>query len=196
VKRLLSFLFATLFTCGFAAQEVRDSSTGAVFPAQISFDEGGTKYDLSATGVATRKKFGIKVYSVAHYLQGGDSEKDRFQQILEDDKAKQLTMNWLRSASQQQIKEGYEDSFRKTLSPSLHNQLAKDIQKYVSFFTESTKKGDVMVIRWTPGGKITLLMNDKELGTLTNPTFAKELWNLWFGDKSVVDRNQLVSLMK
>ena len=168
------------------------------FPSEISFEAEGKKYDLQLTGTSLRKKFGFKVYRVAHYREKGtpQTDGDKFQHVLNDDKAKELYIKWIHAASSKQMHDGYIDSFKNTLSPADYEQLNPKIQQYLSFFNEPIQKGDIMVIRWIPGGKIQLLLNDKEKGNLTDPTFAKALWNLWFGEKSVVNREELLNLEK
>lgn len=164
------------------------------FPSEISIDAEGKKYDLQLTGVSTRRKFGIKVYDVAHYLEKGASHGsgDKFEQILTDGKAKELYMKWVHAATPTQMKDGYLDSFKNSLSLSDHEKLLPKIQEYVGFFNERIKKGDVMVLRWLPGGHIQLLLNDKEMGRISDSAFAKALWSLWFGPKSVVNRDNLI----
>lgn len=186
----LSFLAVSF---GIADETVKDTVTGEVFPAQITLEEDGHTYTLLATGISTRKKFGVKVYSVAHYMEQGPlAAGDKFLEILKEGKVKQLTFKWLHNASAKQMQEGYLDSFKNILSKEQHTQLENPIQEYVGFFKEPLKKGDTLILRWLPGGKIELLLNQKELGHLSNPDFAKALWSMWFGPKSVVDRDRLL----
>lgn len=193
--KLFSFLaLCCAFTLN-AENEISDKATGEVFPAEISFNYQGKDYQLEATGVATRKKFFIKVYSVAHYLQkGAATGKDKLQEIMSDANAKQLTIKWVRAVSAAKIQDGYEESF-KTAIPDPDTQLQTAIKTYIAFFKQDAEKGDEHVIRWIPGGIIEVQIKGKTVGTLTNPEFAKGLWNIWFGPKSVVNRDNLMSLM-
>lgn len=180
-----------------AADEVSDATTGQTFPKQVTFDFEGKNYVLDATGTSTRKKFMVKVYSVASYLQQGAAiTGNKFEQFLTDDKAKQLTLKWVRAASVDQVQKGYEESFKNSLSTTEFNALKGDIAKYLAFFAQPVEKGDEQVLRWIPGGTVEVLIKGNSAGTITNPVFAKALWNLWFGDKSVVNRDGLVSLIK
>lgn len=194
----LFLFFCVLSISLYADAEVRDPSTGETFPSEVTFEHAGKEYHLQATGVSTRKKFFVKVYSVAHYLeQGGDNAKgDKFQQILQDDKAKQLTLKWLRNVNKGKVQEGYQESFKNTLSGTQYLQLQKEITTYTNFFNQDVQKGEEQILRWLPGGEIEVIINGNKAGSITNQEFAKALWNIWFGSKSVVDRNNLVSLMK
>jgi hypothetical protein len=182
------FGLATTYLCA----DVNDPSTGVVFPSEISFDANGQKYNLKETGVSTRKKFFVKVYSVASYIQDGATKND----LLEDGKAKQLTMKWVHEADAQKIQDGYKESFKTTLSSAENTQLTNEINKFVSFFSKPAQKGDEYILRWIPGGTVQVILNGTEAGTITNPEFAKGLWSIWFGTKSVVDKEKLSADLK
>jgi hypothetical protein len=197
--KFMLFSCLALF-CAFnlhAENEVSDKATGEVFPAEISFDYQGKDYQLEATGVSTRKKFIFKVYSVAHYLQkGAATGNDKLQEIMSGANAKQLTLKWVRAAPAAKVQEGYEESFKTAIPDPAYTQLQSAIKTYVAFFNQDVEKGDEHVIRWIPGGIIEVLIKGKTVGTITDPEFAKGLWNIWFGPKSVVNRDSLISLMK
>lgn len=197
LKLALICCFTLLATFTFA--EVRDSTTGEVFPNEVSFEYQGKPFKLQITGEATRKKFFVSVYSVAHYLQEGApmaSGANKIQTILDEDTAKQLTFKWVRTVEAAKVKEGYDESFKKTLSPFEYAQLQNEITHFLSYFNQEVKKGDEQVLRWLPGGSIEVIIKGNKVGTISNPAFAKALWSIWFGDKSVVDREKLVSLLK
>lgn len=202
MKTLTTSIFSVFFClsslCLFADANITDSNTGITFPSEVSFKSNGKDYKLQATGVSTRRKFFVKVYSVASYLQDAAQAKggDKFEQIMQPDKAKQLTLKWVHEASVGKIQEGYHESFRSALPEDQYAQQKNDIEKYISFFNVDVKVGDEQVIRWLPGGVVEVLFNGKSAGTLTNPEFAKTLWSIWFGPNSVVKRDELVSLMK
>ena len=191
-------LFLSTFTFQLGAQEtIKDNISGELFPKTVSFDHNGKQYHLEATGATTRKKLIIKVYSLAHYLQKkeGRNAGDRFQSILRDDVAKQFTMRWLHNVDVDKIQEAYQDGFRKNLSPDVYNRLQNEIDQFISFFNQPAKKGDEYILRWIPGGMVEVHMNGKKAGSVTNPDLARGLWSIWVGDKSIVNRDQLVSLM-
>jgi hypothetical protein len=73
--------------------------------------------------------------------------------------------------------------------------LQNEIDRFISFFNGDIQKGDVHILRWLPDGNIEVLVNDKKVGSIKNNEFAHLLWSIWFGPKSVVNRNSLVSRM-
>lgn len=195
-KMKLSSFFAIFFclaTMGLYS-DITDSSTGLTFPSEITVEHSGKQYKLQSTGVATRKKFFVKVYSVASYIQSGVdfSSDDKFQPFLSDAYAKQLTMKWVHEADPDKIQGGYIESFKNALSPSDFSRIQNDINQYVQYFNHPVQKGDEHILRSFPDGTVEVLMNGKTVGTINNKDFAKALWSIWFGNKSVVDRNRLV----
>lgn len=194
--KLTLICLCTLLTT-FTFSEVRDSSTGENFPNEVSFEYQGKPLKLQITGVATRKKFFVSVYSVAHYLQDGALPKgvNKFQAILNGDKAKQLSFKWVRTVEAAKVKEGYDESFKKSLSPSEYAQVRNEITQFLNYFNQEVKQGDEQILQWLPDGKIEIIINGNKQGSINNPAFAKALWSIWLGDKAVVDREKLVSLL-
>lgn len=195
MKLTLLSCLAVFFAFNLHAQnEITDKATGESFPASVSFESQGKNYQLDATGVSTRKKLVFKVYSVAHYLQKDAANgKDLLQAIMDDANAKQLTIKWVRDVPAEKVREGYEESFKTAISEPAHAKLQNEIKTYLGFFNQNVKKGDVHVIRWIPGGIIEVQIDGKTVGTIINPEFAKGVWDIWFGAKSVVNRDQLLS---
>lgn len=191
----LCFTFLSLSLNG--AEDVSDKSTGVTFPPSVKIDQDGKSYNLQVTGVATRKKLIVSVYSVASYLQDGayTAGGDKIAAIMQDDKAHQLTLKWVHEASVDKVQNGYKESFKGALTEAQQKELEKEITQYVGFFSKDVKKGDEHILRWLPGGIIDVTINGTKAGSITNKEFAKGLWSIWFGDNSVVNRDRLISLM-
>ena len=199
MKFLMGLLMVVATFMNMNAQEsISDSSTKEAFPAEISFDANGKSYQLTATGVATRKKLIIKVYSIASYLQK-DAYKpngDNLLAILSDDNAKQLTIKWVRGVGSEQVRESYDEAFHKVLSDQEYAAQKANLDQFLQYFSQGANKGDEFIFRSVPGGYIEILINGKKVGSVTNKVLAKALWSIWFGDKSVVDRNDLLNRPK
>lgn len=184
------FLLVTLNLS--AENPILDSATGVSFPSEVTFDFNGKTYHLEATGVATRKKLFIKVYSIAHYLQdGGDIAA-----ILQDNKAKQFTIKWVYDVSVEKIQNAYQEAFQNIFSAEEQAGLQPEINQFLSYFNHAAKKGDEYILRWIPGGTTEVIINGEKKGSIVNPTFAKGVWNIWFGPKSVVNVDNLTSNLR
>lgn len=177
---------------------VTDKGSGATFPAEVNFEQNGKKYHLALTGTATRKKFFVKVYGVASYLQDGGAPAagDKYSEFFNDAKAKQLTIKWVHEAPADKVRDQYVESFKTNVSPEDLNRLQPEINTWLSFFNRDIQKGDEQVIRWIPGGIIEFSVNGQKVGSINNEAFARGLWSLWFGPNTSFDKAALVSQMR
>jgi len=193
---ILAGLCLLLSTNGYAGS-IQDRNTGVSFPDEISISENGTTYTLQATGVSTRKKFFAKVYSIAHYLQDPQnaSGNQAYDKVYDNEKAKQLTMIWVRSVDRNKIQDGFKDAFQKVMSRQEHARLQKEINQFIGFFNQNARDGDEYVIRWMPKGKIEVFLNGNKKGEIDNEAFASAVWDVWLGPKSAVNRSEMVSKM-
>lgn len=193
------FAVLVLYSCTlFGGETIKAPSTNLQFPTEIYIqNSAGQKDVLHATGVATRSKFFVNVYSIAHYMSNpkGGSRNALFDEILTDNQAKQVTLRWVRDVELGQMRDGLKESMDKILlnEPA---KIDKETEQFLSFFKESIQSGDEHVIRWLPGGVVEVEVNGEHKGTINNPEFAHTLWSVWFGPKSVVSRNRLVALIK
>lgn len=196
--KFFSLLLAITLSCIDlkAVESILDQSTKEAFPSEVTFETNGKKYELQATGVATRKKLFIKVYSIASYLQ-----KDAFKpnvnllsEILSDANAKQLTIKWVRNVDSAKIQETYLESFHKAFPGDKFAQYQAEITTFLQFFSQGVHKGDEFILRWLPTGVIEVLVNNRKTGSVINKGFALGLWDIWFGENSVVNRDGLLSI--
>lgn len=194
MKKNLFFIMMLSFVTLF--QSVQGEASD--FPSQVTFEQGGKNYQLQESGVATRRKFMVKVYNVASYLENGivTDKANAFDQILQDNKAKQLTLKWVHEASTAKVQEGYQETFKKVLSSDEYANMKSEIDTYLGFFNADVKVGDEQVIRWLPGGYLEVIINGKSVGNITNAAFAKEVFSIWFGPNSIVKREDLISMIK
>ncbi len=184
------------FLC-LAQEFLEDPLTQARFPLVIAFNDKEIDDILQATGVASRTKFFVKVYSIAHYWQHPlkGSEQEIVEAIFQDGKAKQFIIRWLRDIPLEKVRETFYDTFQNILPENDRHHLQKDIDRFLTFYDEDVQKNEQHGIRWLPGGHIQLWVDGKKKGELTSVNFAKALWNIWLGPKSVVNRQQLLSLI-
>jgi len=195
---LLLCSFCTFsFTGNLSASDIVDNATGITFPSQISFEEGGENFTLEATGVTTRKKIFAKVYSIAHYMQNpvaGSANALVTEALNNDSIAKQLTMQWVRRVNSKKISDAYASALEDTMTPSEHQAMQKEIDRFIGFFGNEAQVGDIYIFRWLPRGKLIIEINGKQTGEINNPAFAKSVWEIWLGSDRVVKRAKLVSL--
>jgi len=188
-------LLSSLVAFASPAQEmVKEPSTGKSFPAEVKFSQGGKEYALTLTGVTVRKKFVFKVYGIAHYMQDPvkAGKEETFKSILADGKAKQLTMEFARTVSPTQAQDAYRDGFKENATSEELKAIQPTIDKFLKYFTNDVKENDRFTLRWLPGGTIVANIQGEEKPSLSNETFARVLWTIWFGTDSIVDREELI----
>ena len=173
------------------------TNSGVSFPSKVTINANGKEYTLNETGTSTRKKFFVKIYVIASYLDVASkvNASNKFEAFTNDAYAKQLTFKFVHEVSVDKIREAYSESLN-NIDPNLVSQLQGEIQKFIGFFNEPIPVGEEQIFRWLPGGNVEILINGKKVGNITNKAFAQALWSIWLGDKSVVNRDDLTSLIK
>ena len=188
---------AFLFVTGLAAAQERvvEPSTEKSFPATVTIASGEKQYTLSMTGVTVRKKFVFKVYGMAHYMENppSGSTKEVLKAMTVDGKAKQITMDFAREVTVEQIRGAYSDGFNENATAAELASLKPSIDAFLGYFDAPVKENDTFILRWFPGGTIVPVISGKEKAAIVNQRFAEVLWTIWFGEDSIVDRDDLVS---
>ncbi len=133
---------------------------------------------LVLNGLGLRTKFMVKVYVVGLYLEQKSSDPDA---ILKTDARRSIVMHFVHGASQSQMANAFDDSFRDN-SPEAAKTLKADIDKLLAAL-EPVKDGDQMIFTYVPGTGITFALNGKEKLTIAGPAFAPVLFSVWLGPK-------------
>ena len=197
MKRPLVFalFLGMLLTASLQGQEmVKEPSTGKSFPAAVSIASNGVTYPLSLTGVTVRKKMIFKVYGMAHYIQ--DPVRGKKDAVLNamtvDGKAKMIVMDFARDVDAGKIRDTYMEGLKDNASVQEWTSIQPAADQFVGFFTQDVKEGDQFVLRWLPGGIVSVAIAGIDKPVITNQQFARVLWSIWFGQNSIVDREDLV----
>jgi hypothetical protein len=167
-----------------------------MFPATVEFQHAGKDYQLSVTGVSVRKKLVFKGYGIAHYMEVAEF-KDVYKALdtaLSDAYAKQITMDFARDIDMKKIQDAYRKGFEKNANDEEKEVIAPFVDKFVGYFGEDVKENDQYVLRWLPDGIVLTIVKGEEKEPIENITFAKVLWRIWLGEKSIVDRKKLVKM--
>lgn len=196
--RLSTMLVAALLACTpllFSQETVKESSTGKTFPVSIVVTHDGKDVPLTLTGTTVRKKLIIKVYALAHYMQDPPTgkEKDLYAAVLTDGKAKELTMDFVREVGMDKIRDAYRDGFEENATKEEFKTIGPLVEQFVGYFATDVKENDRFIVRWLPGGIVQAQVQGTEKPAIASTLFARVLWSIWFGEDSIVDREELVS---
>jgi hypothetical protein len=175
---------------------VQESSTDKMFPRKVTFSVDTTEYNLTITGTAVRKKFIIKVYGMAHYIQNSPTGKvqEVIDSILSSDAAKQFTLDFARDVGPDKIQGAFRDGFKKNASDEELETIQTDLDAFIGYFAKEVKENEQYIFRWLPDGTLISIIQEEEFPAIQNKTLAKILWKIWLGKDSIVDEKKLVSL--
>jgi hypothetical protein len=178
-----------------AQESVVEPSTEKSFPARVTVSSGEKEHTLSITGVTVRKKFVFKVYAMAHYMEDppSGSRSDLMKAMTVDGKVKQITMDFAREVTADQIRGAYGDGFKENAAAAELASLKPSIDTFLGYFDAPVRENDTIILRWFPGGKIVAVISNREKPSIVNQRFAEVLWTIWFGEDSIVDREELVA---
>jgi hypothetical protein len=181
-----------------AQNSLKEPSTEKSFPSEIKFTYNAKEYSLQCTGLAVRKKFFFKVYGMAHYIEGintVNNKNEAYSTIIAEGKAKEIMMVFVRNVDVKSIRDTYNEGFKNNTSDAELKEIQPLIEIFLGYFSKDVKENDRFVFRWIPDGTIVVIINDEEKPAITNKLFARTLWSIWFGEDSVVDREDLVGRM-
>ncbi len=190
-------LLSIIVASGMAQDRVTEPSTGKSFESKAVFSYNGTDYVQQLTGMAVRKKLVFKVYGMAHYMQepAAASRDAAFKAVLTDGPAKEIVMTFVRDVDRDKIREAYREGFKENASTEDLKKLQPLIDRFVGYFTGDVKENDQFVLHWLPGGVIIAVVQGEQKNPITDVLFARTLWSIWFGEDSIVDRDDLIDRM-
>jgi hypothetical protein len=150
-------------------------------------DVGGVKLDDQVTvngqrlvlnGGAVRKKFFIKVYAAGLYIPSKQSSATA---ILAADAPRRMVMHFVFNVEKEKIAEAWQEGLRDN-TPNASAEV-KTAFKTLSSWMEDMKKGQTIVLTYTPGTGTVVEVNGKTKGTLGGKAIADAILNTWVGPK-------------
>ena len=169
------------------------------FSSHVVIEYNNKQFDLGLTGKTIRRKFFLKIYSMAHYMEMGPgiinpgaTDNEIYKSILQDNAAKQVSMVFLRSLKASQIKDSLLSGIKSNSSEDEFQQMLPDVERFQQAISSDVEKDDEFVIRWLPDGTLVSLFQGQEISAIRNDRFARVLWSIWFGENPVVNRKSLI----
>lgn len=177
-KRIFILLLAGLcfvFTPGIQAKELQ----GVSFPQEKIVD-GKT---LTLNGVALRKALGIiKVFAGGFYLETPTTD---YKTAIESEQVKYFYLEYLTSkATAKKLQDGFLKSITKANPPELVAAQQKNIELYASWLDQDMKPGSTSESIYVPGKGLTLIVNGKTKGTISDVSFARMYYRYSLGKKA------------
>ncbi len=193
---VLAFILISVAHAGDSVSETRDEKQ---FPHNIVIEYNNEQLDLFMTGLTIRRKFFLKIYSMAHYIEhlpnvaGSDISDDNiYKSILQNNGIKQISMVFMRKLSAEQIQNSLRSGMQLNSSEADYLKILPQVEEFMQAIHANVKKNDEFVIRWYPDGSVISIFQGTQISSIKSVKFAETLWAIWFGDFSVVDRKALI----
>jgi Chalcone isomerase-like len=184
------------------AETVAEPSTGHAFETVLNVD--GRPYTL--VGVGVRKKFIVKVYAMALYLDEADGRHafpalvsrvggHDHAKLTSDDHAQSFVMwgtfgkrailHFVRNVDAGKIRGAFEEGLEEELSDKAPADLKQAAQAFLALFDKDLKTGQQIVIHTSADGKIEVDIAGVKKSGPQSPRLARSVWGIWLGAKPI-----------
>jgi hypothetical protein len=152
------------------------------FPAVMQINVGGRNEQLRRTGIATRKKLGIKFYRIAGYCDTDHAPRD-VDALAAADVAKRLVLVMERDIADWVLRKSFEEAFA---ANDPKGQFSAEVKAMLDHITSRPlKKGDSVTITHVPQTGIECFVCDSATTSVQNLPFAHVVWNVYMGPQGV-----------
>jgi hypothetical protein len=149
----------------------------------LNINLDGLHLTLDLIGEAERTFLFFDVYDIAYYkellLSKGVSLNEA------------LYLKYERNLSKEKIHEVLEKGIKSNLTSQDFRSLSSEIDSLLSTIGKDIYDGDVLTILKSPNGQLSFLYNRSFVYKLDNSLLANAVWDIWMGEKSVIDRESL-----
>jgi len=192
-------LSIALISVAHADNGVSETRDEKQFPHNIVIEYKNEQLELFITGLTVRRKFFLKIYSMAHYIEqlpnvaGSDISDDLiYKSILQNNGIKQISMVFMRKLSAEQIQNSLRSGIQLNSNEADYLKILPQVEEFMQAISADVKKNDEFIIRWLPDGSVISFFQGMQISSIKSAKFAETLWAIWFGEFSVVDRKALI----
>jgi Chalcone isomerase-like len=185
-----------------ADDTVTEPSTGQDFPVARTVDG----HTLTLLGVGVRKKFVVKVYAMALYVDETEARRNfpplvaraggrSRAQLLSSDHAQQFTiwgafdkvavLHFVRNVDADKIKEAFVDGLEDELSDKAPAEMKKAADAFVALFDHPLKDGQEIELRTDGDGHIAVTIAGEKKDGPRSAKLARAIWSIWLGPKPI-----------
>jgi len=154
-------LSIALISVAHADNSFSETKAEKKFPRSIIIEHNNEQLDLFLTGVTIRRKFFLKIYYMAHYIEqppevaGADtSDENIYKSILENSGTKQISMVFMRKLSADQIQKSLRTGIILNSNEAEYLQIQPQVEEFMQAINADVKKNDEFIIRWYPDGSV------------------------------------------
>lgn len=179
MKKILTISLATVLAVSLAIPALHAAEIAGV-TLEESLQIGEKKAALTGMGLRTKTFLKVKVYVAGLYMEDPSLKAG---DIIASDQSKAIVMNFLyKEVEGEKLQESWRDGFDSN-TPSAGADLKKQMDRFVSLFTDSAMKGDRYVFAYEPGKGTSISLKGEVKAMIPGRDFASALMAIWFGDK-------------
>jgi len=151
---------------------------GVKFPTEKVI-EGKT---LKLNGVSSLKKFWVKVYATALYLEQPSHDAET---VISSQQVKYLVRHYLTDkATATKLRDGFIEQIEEANAKVMVEDNRKDIERYASWLDKDMAPGLTSEAVYVPGKGLTLIYQGQERGTIAGDVFAGMYFRSNVGEKA------------
>lgn len=175
---------------GAVAAAILAASSLPAFAAEI----GGIKFPDTATvagqelvlnGAGVRTKLVFKVYALGFYLK---EKKTTVAEVLASSGPRRIRIMPMRDLTSDDFGMAFMKGLNDNVSADERTKLLPQTKAFGEMFAQfpGLKKGDELIVDWTPGVGSQATLNGKKVGeVLPDVAFFNAIMRIWIGDKPV-----------
>ncbi len=147
------------------------------FPDTVTLPD--TTTSIALNGIGYRKKFFIKVYVGALYLQTRADSRDA---AVKQDGPKRILMHFVYDeVSGKKLVNGWNDGFEYNMSEEALKALRPRIDQFNAMFS-TVKAGDEVKLDYIPGTGTRVTIRGENKGVIEGKDFNNALLDIWLGE--------------
>ena len=170
MKKLSLLLFLFIGLVSFAQTK---TINGVKFP----LTEKVGKNELVLNGGGLREKYWMDLYVAALYLESKTSDASK---VIYGTGEMAIHIKIISSSV---TRERFIESVTEGFANATSKASADDKKKFIAFFSEEIKNGDIIHIDYTPEKGTKVTKNGVVKGVIPGYDFKKALFSIWFGSK-------------
>ena len=154
---------------------------GIKFPDTVTV--AGQELKLNGAGVRTKLVF--KVYALGFYLQ---DKKSTVAEVLAAPGPRRIRIMPMRDLTSDDFGMAFMKGLNDNVSAEERTKLLPQTKAFGEMFAQfpGLKKGDELIVDWTPGVGSQAILNGKKVGeVLPDVAFFNAIMRIWIGDKPV-----------
>jgi hypothetical protein len=167
-----------------AAELVGVPGTNVHFPTVVAVKVGDQPVTLTLTGTALRKKLLFDIYCIASYIQEGATARTA-EEVIAADCPKRLHLILERELTGAELADAFRSAVRMNHpAPAFEPELNR-LTEYLKPLTGH--KGDQVYLTHVPGVGLHCEIVGHAETTITNPAFARAVWEIYLGKNNLGD---------